>query len=60
MYFQCYEIYGLDPAHFLSATVLTWQATLKNSKEKLDLITNIDTLLMVEKGTRNEICHATH
>ena len=29
------EIYELDPAKFLSAPRLTWQAALRNSKAKL-------------------------
>ena len=33
---------------------------LKKIKEKLDLLTGIDMLLMAEKGSRNEICHTTH
>ena len=32
----------------------------KKAKEKLDLLTNIDTLLVVEKGIRDGICHAIH
>ena len=31
------EIYGLDPAHFLSAPGLAWQACLKKTKVKLEL-----------------------
>ena len=30
------------------------------SKVKLDLLTDIDMLLMVEKGVKREICHAIH
>ena len=37
----CLEIYYLDPAKFLSAHRLAWQATLKKTKVKLDLLTNI-------------------
>ena len=29
---MCIEIYGLDPAHFLSAPGLAWQAALKKLK----------------------------
>ena len=29
---MCIEIYGLDPAHFLSAPGLAWQAALKRLK----------------------------
>ena len=57
---MCLEINGLDPPHFLSAPRLKWQATLKKTKVKLDLLTNIYMLLMVEKGIRVGICHAIH
>ena len=43
----CIKIYELDPAKFLSAPGLAWQAALKKTKVKLDLLTNIDMLLMV-------------
>ena len=45
----CVEIYELDPVHFLSAPGLAWQAALKNTKVKLDLLTDMDILLMVKK-----------
>ena len=47
---KCIKTYGLDPAHFVSATGLAWQASLKKTGIKLDLITDYDMLLMVEKG----------
>ena len=53
---KCIKIYGLDPAHFLSAQGLAWQACLKKTKVKLELLTGIDMLLMVGKGTRGGIC----
>ena len=37
-------IYKLDSAKFLSAPGLAWQAVLKKTKVKLDLLTDIDTL----------------
>ena len=46
---MCINIYELDPAKFLSAPGLAWQAALKNTKVKLDLLTDTDMLLMVEK-----------
>ena len=46
---MCYEIYGLDPAKFLSASGLAWQVPLKKTKVKLNLLTDIDMMLMVEK-----------
>ena len=54
------EIYELHPAKFLSAPGLSSQATLKQTKVKLDILTNIDMLLMVEKGIRGGICHSVH
>ena len=51
------EIYELDLAHFLSAPALTWQAYLKKTQVKLEPLTDIDMLLMVEKGIRGGICH---
>ena len=47
---RCIEIYELDPAHFLSAPGLAWQACLKKTGVELELLTDIDMLLMVEKG----------
>ena len=57
---KCIEIYELDPAHFLSAPGLAWQACLKKTKVELELLTDIDMLLMVEKGIRGGICQAIH
>ena len=57
---KCTEIYGLDPAHFVSAPELAWQACLKITKVELELLTDINMLLMVEKGTRGGICQAIH
>ena len=57
---MCINIYELDPAKFLSAPGLAWQAALKNTEVKLKLLTDIDMLLMVEKGIKGGICHAIH
>ena len=54
------EIYGLDPAHFLFAPGLAWQACLKKTGIKLELPTDIGMLLMVEEGIRGRICHVIY
>ena len=54
---MCLKIYELDPAKSLSAPRLAWQAALKKTKVKLDLLTDIDMLLMVEKVIRGGIYH---
>ena len=54
------KIYQLDPAKFLSASELAWQAALKKTEVKLELLTDIYMLLMVEKGIRRRICNTVH
>ena len=51
---MCLKIFELDPARLLSASGLLWQASLKKSKVKLDLLTDVDLLLMVEKVLEEE------
>ena len=43
------EIYYFDPARFLTAPDLAWQAALKNTEVKLNHLTDISMLLMVKK-----------
>ena len=57
---KCIEIYELDPTHFLSALGLAWQACSKKTEVKLELLTNVNMLLVVDKEIRGEICHAIH
>ena len=57
---MCINVYEIDPAHFLSVVGLAWQACLKITGVELELLTDVDMLLMVEKGIRRGICHAVH
>ena len=57
---KCIEIYELDPAHFLSAPGLAWQACLKKTGVELELLTDNDMLIVVEKGIRGGICQAVY
>ena len=57
---MCFKEYELDPAHFLSLPGLAWQACLKKINVELELLTDYDMLLMVEKGIRGGICHSIH
>ena len=49
---MCLKIYHVDPAKCLSAPGLVWQAALRMTKVKLELLTDIDMLSMVEKAIR--------
>ena len=57
---KCIEIYEFDPAHFFSTPGLAWQAFLKKTGVMLELLTDIDMLLITEKGIRGGICQAIH
>ena len=57
---KCIEIYELDPAYFLSTPGLAWQACLKKTGVRLELLTDKEMLLMYEEGTRGGMCHATY
>ena len=52
---MCLIKYKLDPAKFISAPGLAWQAALKMTKVKLGLLTDIGLLLMVQKRIRGGI-----
>ena len=52
---MCLKTYYLDSAKFLSGPGLSWQGALKKTRVKLQLLTDIDMLLMVEKGIRGGI-----
>ena len=52
------KVYELEPAHFLSLPGLAWQACLKKTNIKLELLTDYDMLLMVEERIRGGICHS--
>ena len=57
---MCIKVYELEPAHFVSLPGLAWQAYLKKTNIELELLTDYDMLLMVEKGIRGGICHSIH
>ena len=56
----CLNIYHSDPAKLLSASGWVWLTALKKTEVKLELLTDIDMLLMIEKGIREGIFNAVH
>ena len=53
---MCLKIFELDPVKFLSLPGLAWQTALKKTEVKLEVLTNIGMLLMVEKVWYVLIC----
>ena len=54
----CEKHYELDPAHFFTVPGMAWDAMLKITKIKLELLEDVDMLLMIEKGIRGGISNA--
>lgn len=51
----CFKNYGLDPLHYYTAPGLSWDAMLKKTGVKIELITAIDMYMFFEKGKRGGI-----
>ena len=57
---QCLEAYGLDPAHYYTTPGLTWDAMLKYTGVRLELLTDVDMLLMIEQGKRGGVSQCSN
>ena len=51
----CLDNYKLDPAHYFTAPGLAWDACLKITGVELELLSDIDMLLIIEKGIRGGV-----
>ncbi|CAH1101740.1 unnamed protein product [Psylliodes chrysocephalus] len=51
----CFKTYGLDPAHYYTVPVYTWDCMLKYTKCALETIQDVDMLLFFEGGIRGGI-----
>ena len=64
MYLETSEIYleinELDLAKVLSAPGLAWEATLIKTAVKLNILTDINILLMVEQVIGEGTCHSIY
>ena len=56
----CLNYYELDPAHYFTLPNFAWDAMLKKTGVKLELITDYDHYLMVEQGLRGGIAMISH
>ena len=55
----CQKNYELDPAWYYTAPGLSYDAMLKTTKVNLDLLTDIDMAMMIEKGIRGGVSMIT-
>ena len=53
------EEYQLDPAYFVSAPQLAWNALLKHINQSIPLITDPEMYRMIQQNIRDGICHAS-
>ncbi|XP_065650958.1 uncharacterized protein LOC136079164 [Hydra vulgaris] len=51
----CMNCYKLDPAWYYKSPGLAWDAALKKTKVKLELLNDYDMILMIKKGIRGGI-----
>ena len=53
----CLEFYKLDPCHYFTSPGLSWDAMLKMTDIKLELMVDIDMFQFIEKGMRGGISY---
>ena len=56
----CLSHYRLDPCHYYSAPGLSWDALLRMTGVNLDLISDLNAQLFIEKGMRGGISYIAH
>ncbi|XP_057324658.1 uncharacterized protein LOC130667184 [Microplitis mediator] len=57
---SCYKTYELDPLHYYTAPGLAFDATLKLTDVKLDLLDDPEMILFFEKGIRSGVSQCTN
>ena len=53
----CLQYYKLDPCHYFTSPGLSCDAMLKMTNIKLELMTNIDMFLFIERGMRGGVSY---
>ena len=56
----CSQYYKLDPCHYFTAPGFSWDAMLKMTGIKLELMTDIDMYQFIEKGMRGGVSYIAH
>ncbi|XP_033112614.1 uncharacterized protein LOC117113400 [Anneissia japonica] len=55
-----YQVYGLDPCNYFTLPGFSWDALLSKTGVELELITDLDMHMMLEKGIRGGISMVSH
>ena len=53
----CLQYYRLDPCHYFTSPGLSWDAMLKMTNIKLELMTDVDMFQFIEKGMRGGVSY---
>ena len=53
----CMQYYKLDPCHYFTSPGLSWDAMLKMTNIKLELMTDIDMFQFIQKGMRGGVSY---
>ena len=53
----CMQYYGLDPCHYFTSPGLSWDALLKMTKVKLELMTDVNMYQFIEKRMRGGVSY---
>ena len=53
----CLQYYKLDPCHYFISPGLSWDAMLKMTNIKLELMIDVDMYLFIEKGMRGGVSY---
>ena len=56
----CMQYYKLDPCHYFTSPGLSWNAMLKMTNIKSELMTDIDMFQFIEKGMRGGVSYITN
>ncbi|KAG5316943.1 MOS1T transposase, partial [Pseudoatta argentina] len=56
----CIENYGLDPTYYYTLPGYTWDAMLKYTGIRFELLTDIDMVMFVERGIRGGLSQCSH